>query len=72
MSNLSHIVNHLSFGPVLTRSAARKVEEIPKEYFSLDSTEVMDGHMYINQKLHQAFHHYIKVDRPVILVTIKI
>lgn len=61
MANMSHVVNHLSFGPVLSRSAIRKVDEIPKELFTLAKTESMDGIEYINTKLHQSFHHYIKV-----------
>ena len=61
MANVSHSVNHLSFGTPLSRTAARRVDEIPSEFFDVSSTEVMDGNMYINNKLHQAFHHYIKV-----------
>jgi hypothetical protein len=62
MANLSHVVNHLSFGPVLSRSAIRRIDEIPKEYFSLESTHPMDDNTYFNGKLHQAFHHHIKVN----------
>lgn len=61
MTNLSHVVNHLSFGPVLPRSATRQLEGLPKEFFSMDSTQPMNDHYYVNNKLHQAFHHYIKV-----------
>ena len=61
MANVSHSVNHLSFGQPLSRTAARRVDEISSEFFDVSSTEVMDGNMYINNKLHQAFHHYIKV-----------
>ncbi len=61
MTNLSHVVNHLSFGPVLPRSATRQLESLPKEFFSMDSTQPMNDHFYVNDRLHQAFHHYIKV-----------
>lgn len=80
MANLSHIVNHLSFGPVLSNSAIkyvllylyyphltsplfplRKLEGVPDDYFSYSSTHPMDLRFYINEKLHQAFHHHLKV-----------
>lgn len=61
MANLSHVVNHLSFGPVLTNAMNRKVLDVPEEYFSVESTQPMDTNMYVNTKLHQAFHHYLKV-----------
>ncbi len=61
MSNMSHVVNSLSFGPQLTKSQARKVNQLSKEFFDYESTKPMDGNMYMNGKLHQAFHHYIKV-----------
>lgn len=61
LANLSHVVNHLSFGPVLPRNHARALEAIPNEYFDMKSTTPMDDKHYTNNKLHQAFHHYIKV-----------
>lgn len=61
MANLSHIVNHLSFGPILSRSATRALEELSEDYFSLKSTEPMNDKAYVNEKLHQAFHHHVKV-----------
>ena len=51
----------LLLGPVLSRSAVRRVGEIPDELFALKNTESMDGNGYLNTNLHQAFHHYIKV-----------
>mmetsp|Transcript_11942 Transcript_11942/g.16422 ORF Transcript_11942/g.16422 Transcript_11942/m.16422 type:complete len:464 (-) Transcript_11942:1762-3153(-) len=60
-ANLSHVVNHLSFGPALSKNTQRKLEVIPKSFFSLDSTQSFNMKGYINDKLHQAFHHYIKV-----------
>lgn len=61
MANLSHVVNQLSFGPLLPRSSVRVLESLPKEYFTMSSLSPMDGNYYVNGKLHQAFHHYIKV-----------
>ena len=61
MANVSHVVNHLSFGPALSRNALRRVQEVPKEYFDLHSTNPMNDNVYKNERLHTAFHHYIKV-----------
>ena len=52
---------HTLTGPVLSRSATRRVGDIPDELFSLKNTESLDGNNYLNTKLHQAYHHYIKV-----------
>lgn len=61
MANISHVVNHLSFGPILPASAIKRLNVIPDEYFTLDSTQPMDDNIYANSKLHQAYHHYLKV-----------
>jgi len=61
MANLSHIVNHLSFGMPLSKGASRALEEVSEEYFSLKSTEPMNNNVYVNDKLHQAYHHHMKV-----------
>jgi hypothetical protein len=34
---------------------------IPEEYFKVENTRPMDNRYYLVPKLHQAFHHYIKV-----------
>ena len=34
---------------------------MPKDLFDLKNTEAMDGNSYMNDRLHQAYHHYIKV-----------
>ena len=49
-------------GPVLSKNAVRRLDDMPKELFDLKNTEAMDGNSYLNQKLHQAYHHYIKVN----------
>ena len=61
MANLSHVVNHFSFGPVLSKAAARRIDDIPNQFFSLESTKPMDNILFVSEKLHQAYHHYIKV-----------
>jgi protein disulfide-isomerase-like protein len=60
-ANLSHVISHLSFGPPANSIVRRKLETVPKEYFDLESTQPMNGNVYINLKQHQAFHHYAKV-----------
>ena len=56
--NLPHFI---PLGPVLSRGAVSKLEQMPKELFDLRNTEAMDGNGYVSAQLHQAFHHYIKV-----------
>jgi protein disulfide-isomerase-like protein len=68
MTNLSHVVNHLSFGPILPRSATRQLESLPTEFFNMQSTQPMNDGFYLNGKLHQAFHHYIKVRNEVVFM----
>lgn len=67
MANLSHIVNHLSFGPVLTTNSINLLENIPKSYFDIKKTHIIDEHRYRVELVHQAFHHYIKVTNYYIL-----
>lgn len=61
MANLSHVVNSLTFGPPIERKMERRMKLIPEEYFRVENTRPMDNHYYLVPKLHQAFHHYIKV-----------
>jgi protein disulfide-isomerase-like protein len=60
MANISHVVNHLSFGPTLSRNAIRRIDEIPNEYFSMESSHPVDGNYYTTRELHSSHHHYIK------------
>jgi len=61
MTNLSHSVNHLSFGEPVdsasrrTKRILKQVEEAHKQFAPMDAT------VYVNDKFHQAYHHYIKV-----------
>mmetsp|Transcript_23615 Transcript_23615/g.93623 ORF Transcript_23615/g.93623 Transcript_23615/m.93623 type:complete len:469 (+) Transcript_23615:355-1761(+) len=57
MTNLSHVVNHLSFGTPLARDVARKVAKFPQ--FQKDHP--LDDRIFVNHDYHQAHHHYSKV-----------
>ncbi len=61
MANLSLVVNSLTFGPPIERKMERRINSIPDEYFTMKNTRPMDGNYYVNDQLHKAFHHYIKV-----------
>lgn len=41
--------------------AMRRLNDVDPNFFDMDSTQPMNGNGYVNFKLHQAFHHYIKV-----------
>jgi Endoplasmic reticulum vesicle transporter len=61
MTNLSHVVHHLSFGDPLAekpRSVERILKQVPGEH---QKFQPMDGQTYLTKDFHQAFHHYIKV-----------
>jgi len=61
MANLSHIVNHLSFGEPLTANSIALMERIPGEYFDMEKTHIIDGSDFNVKAVHQSYHHYIKV-----------
>lgn len=61
MTNLSHIVNHVSFGEPITtasRKTKRILKQAPEEHQQFSP---MDDSNYITSDFHQAYHHYIKV-----------
>jgi len=61
MTNLSHTVNHLSFGEPLdkhNRKFRRIVKQVPEEHKQFSP---MDDSNWVTKSYHQAFHHYIKV-----------
>jgi thiol-disulfide isomerase/thioredoxin len=70
MTNLTHRVNHLSFGEPITklqphmentpfmRKVKRVLKQVPDEHKQFNP---MDDKLYVTSKFHQAFHHYIKV-----------
>jgi Endoplasmic reticulum vesicle transporter len=62
MTNLSHIVNHLSFGQPLDLIKDRKTKRILKQVPEAHQQFApMDGEQYLTKAFHQAYHHYIKV-----------
>lgn len=63
MTNLSHVVNHLSFGIPTNelyndRKAKRILKQVPAEHKEFAP---MDDTTYLTKQHHQAYHHYIKV-----------
>jgi len=57
MTNLSHVVNHLSFGTPLAKDVMRKVSKYPQ----FQSVTPLDGGTFITRDYHQAHHHYCNV-----------
>lgn len=57
MTNLSHVVNHLSFGAPLAAHIQRKISK----YSQFQSMSPLDGGVFISPDFHQAHHHYFKV-----------
>jgi thiol-disulfide isomerase/thioredoxin len=61
MTNLSHIVNHLSFGEPI-ETASRKTKRILKQApIEHQQFNPIDATSFITMAFHQAYHHYIKV-----------
>lgn len=61
MTNLTHRVNHLSFGTTKS-SSSNFVQSILKEVpESFQNFSPIDGIVYVTNGFHQAHHHYIKV-----------
>jgi protein disulfide-isomerase-like protein len=61
MTNLTHRVNHLSFGEMgkdQSRSVKRALKQVPE---SLRQFTPLDGTMHTTREFHKAHHHYIKV-----------
>eukprot|EP00580_Thalassiosira_gravida_P003192 CAMPEP_0201621490 /NCGR_PEP_ID=MMETSP0492-20130828/46905_1 /ASSEMBLY_ACC=CAM_ASM_000837 /TAXON_ID=420259 /ORGANISM="Thalassiosira gravida, Strain GMp14c1" /LENGTH=433 /DNA_ID=CAMNT_0048091031 /DNA_START=134 /DNA_END=1435 /DNA_ORIENTATION=- len=70
MTNLTHRVNHLSFGEPITalqkhmentpfmRKVKRVLKQVPDEHKQFNP---MDMKVFPTSKFHQAYHHYIKV-----------
>ena len=57
MTNLSHVVNHLSFGQPLRSDQKRKMKRFPE----FTSNSPIDSNVYVNRDFHQSFHHFSKV-----------
>jgi len=61
MTNLTHVVNHLSFGEPMdeqSRKTKRILKQVPEEHRQFSP---MDNRWYLTSEFHQAYHHYIKV-----------
>ena len=61
MTNLTHRVNHLSFGDPLSEKAfktKRILKQVPSEHKQFSP---IDNNKYLTEQFHQAWHHYIKV-----------
>jgi thiol-disulfide isomerase/thioredoxin len=61
MTNLTHVVNHLSFGEPMdqqSRRTKRILKQVPEEHRQFNP---MDEAFYLTKDFHQAYHHYIKV-----------
>lgn len=60
MTNVSHIINHLSFGKPFSKFFIREgLINTPAGF--LDTTRPFDGNVYVTQNEHEAHHHYLKV-----------
>ena len=60
MTNVSHIINHLSFGKPMSKWLMNKILPNTPEGF-LETTKPFDGNVYVTHSVHEAHHHYLKV-----------
>lgn len=61
MTNLTHKVNHLSFGEKIEKKnykTKRILKQVPEEHKKFNQ---IDGELFPTEQFHQAYHHYIKV-----------
>mmetsp|Transcript_18103 Transcript_18103/g.23814 ORF Transcript_18103/g.23814 Transcript_18103/m.23814 type:complete len:461 (-) Transcript_18103:301-1683(-) len=58
MTNLSHVVNHLSFGEPLRGRQLSVLKSVPED---MKQMSPLDGNSYINDDFHQSYHHFLKV-----------
>jgi hypothetical protein len=58
---LSHIVNWLSFGPMLNAKMTTRIKNLGTDKFSSEAMAPMNDNLYSTPKLHQSYHHYINV-----------
>ena len=60
MTNVSHIINHLSFGKPFSKYFIREgLKNTPAGF--LETTRPFDGNVYVTHNEHEAHHHYLKV-----------
>lgn len=60
MTNVSHIINHLSFGKPMSKYFMREGLRNTPDGF-LETTRPFDGNVYVTRNVHEAHHHYLKV-----------
>lgn len=60
MTNVSHIINHLSFGKPFSKYFIKEGLKNTPEGF-LETTRPFDGNVYVTHNVHEAHHHYLKV-----------
>jgi len=61
MTNVSHIINHLSFGKPFSKYFLKSqgLKNTPAGF--LETTRPFDGNVYVTHQEHEAHHHYLKV-----------
>eukprot|EP00571_Detonula_confervacea_P011476 CAMPEP_0172303988 /NCGR_PEP_ID=MMETSP1058-20130122/5450_1 /TAXON_ID=83371 /ORGANISM="Detonula confervacea, Strain CCMP 353" /LENGTH=496 /DNA_ID=CAMNT_0013015031 /DNA_START=178 /DNA_END=1668 /DNA_ORIENTATION=- len=60
MTNVSHIINHLSFGKPFSKYFIKEgLKNTPPGF--LETTRPFDGNVYVTRNEHEAHHHYLKV-----------
>lgn len=60
MTNVSHIINHLSFGKPFSKYFIKEgLKNTPGGF--LETTRPFDGNVYVTHNIHEAHHHYLKV-----------
>lgn len=60
MTNVSHIINHLSFGKPFSKYFIKEsLKNTPAGF--LETTRPFDGNVYVTRNEHEAHHHYLKV-----------
>eukprot|EP00585_Thalassiosira_rotula_P005281 CAMPEP_0196135362 /NCGR_PEP_ID=MMETSP0910-20130528/4021_1 /TAXON_ID=49265 /ORGANISM="Thalassiosira rotula, Strain GSO102" /LENGTH=528 /DNA_ID=CAMNT_0041395487 /DNA_START=106 /DNA_END=1695 /DNA_ORIENTATION=- len=60
MTNVSHIINDLSFGKPMSKYFIKEGLKNTPEGF-LESTRPFNGNVYVTRNEHEAHHHYLKV-----------
>lgn len=61
LTNVSHVVHHLTFGDDKLFHASRTDRNAPRPTNFDDSTMPMNGNVYATENLHEAHHHYLKL-----------
>lgn len=59
MTNVSHLVHHLSVGEPFAERLLEESRMIPDHV--RNKLKPMNGNAYVTQELHEAYHHYLKI-----------